>query len=153
MTMARLRRLAELAPALGEDGLWLAEAIELRLNGRAKSLDHALGLVARGGISMNSRIRLEARDALLRELAAEHYADLPLGRRASQIARDMRKFRAQSWPRLAHRAAVPLHIGDRTRDGFLFRFLKAGWAPLSSKQLRRILGHAEPRLDVQPRAA
>jgi len=156
MAADRLRRLAAAAPqALGDDGVWLAAAIEARLAGRARTLDAALALTRRGGASPAVQARNDRRDALLRTYAATFLGELAPARQASAMSLEIAEFRSRVWPRLRDLAACPPHvIGARQRA--LFDLLKAGGVPDSARQLRRILAGRDiqsARLNVPTRAA
>jgi len=152
----RLRRIAAAAPqVLGDDGVWLAAAIEARLAGRSRTLDAALALTRRGGAPPAVQARNARRDGLLRAYATTFLGSLAPATQAHAMSEVIRDFESRIWPRLQHLAECPAHISAEDRRA-LFQLFKVGRVPNSPKQLGRILGAQDiqsGRLDVQPRAA
>ena len=140
---ARLRRLAA-GPlqSLGEDGAWLAAAIQDRLTGRPRTLDAALGLSLRGGASPGVQTRNARRDAILREFANRFLDDMAPRDQARALLAEVERFQTRGdWLRLEPRASCPPNlIGTRTE--LLFRLLKIGRVP-GLRQTSEILAAGE----------
>lgn len=153
VSFALLTRLAAQAPALGADGERLAAAIMEVLAGRQNSLDAALGLRRRGGISLKIAAVHARRDDAIRAIAAQFYAGTPAAAMPATLAKTLLSFQTRSWPRLAMRETVPAHLVG-TADGALFALFKLGDVPVSRRQLARILaGRPMPCLNAQADAA
>ena len=146
----RLRRLADAAPVLGEDGEWLARNLGRYLDARgAMTLDEALGLVAGAGRAPWWQAeRLAKRDAALRGLAL-----LMPAATVADIAVTLARYETTAWRRDSALLAAPADY-IATPRGAMFEAFRAGdgKVPTSEKQLRRILlqGHETHSFDVPP---
>jgi hypothetical protein len=138
--IARLSRIAGSAHALGEDGMWLADAIAQWMAGAAPNLEAAMGLISHGGVQPVRQARNAQRDELLRRFADERLATSPMADRPRLLAEDLMTFARRRWPRLEPRPTVPPELAG-TRDGDLFQLFRVGGVPLSAKQIRRILNN------------
>ena len=137
----RLSRIAEIAPRLlGDDGRWLADAIEKRLTGEVKSLDTALGITKRGGVSVKVERTNDVRNRLICEYASRFLAKETKPERALFFA--LTEFETRQWPRLSVRAVCPPHL-EGTASGLLFELFKLRCRIPGSRQLRTILNKME----------
>ena len=98
----RLRRLAEVAPLLGADGEWLAEALARYLAEAPDglTLDAACGVARDPG--RDPWWRTEARrrrDDAIRAMARLHFAGMSTHRAAIAITEAARRYEATSWRR------------------------------------------------------
>ncbi len=95
-SMARLRGLAAALQRIPA-AAWFAEALACYEAGAEDglTLDRALGLVPpRGGVSWWEAERRTRRDALIRAVREQHFADLGVTKAAQQIATRGRRLRA-----------------------------------------------------------
>jgi hypothetical protein len=140
----RLHRLVGRLPELGEDGRWLAGALETFLDPHAVglSLEQAAGIsIGAGGEHWRSAMRRALRDQALRELAHRFFAGLSTARQAAAAHRALRRYESTRWRRVdRYRAEMPqAYIG--TADECLFMALRhgRGRVPLGDSRLREIL--------------
>ncbi len=150
----RLSRIAAVAPTvLGEDGRWLADAINERLAGTSKTLDDALRLQCRGGVSARVANLNNERNELLRDYATRFLSTEAHVARALFDA--MTEFETRQWPRLSSRSTCPAQL-EGTASGLLFEIFRTGAKIPGPKQLNRILtgaGHSMAALNVRGTAA
>ena len=145
----RLSQIAAIAPSvLGEDGEWLADAIRNRLAGSCPTLDAALCLSARGGVSPTLAALNDARNNLLREYASRFLANEAKPELALFMA--IAAFETRQWPRLSARSNCPPQLAG-TASGLLFELFKLGGRMPGPKRLKAILrnGKFNGPLDFQ----
>jgi hypothetical protein len=137
--VARLCRAKEPLPETLSS--WLASSLQDFLDQRSESLNDAFGLRnARGGVPWRTEAKMRVRDAALRQLAAEHFADLALSARATRVHQLSLRYAASSWRFDRLRDDMPNGY-DGTPHEWLWRAFKSGAAmPLGIRQLRTILG-------------
>lgn len=118
---------------------WLAEAIDSYLGKAATSLEEALGLrYGRGGVPWWREKALRNRDAALRDLADEFFADLSKCSRSRKIATMASRYGASAWRHDRDRDMPETYAG--TPREYLWRAFKSGAAmPLSERQVRNIV--------------
>lgn len=119
---------------------WLAKAIDSYLSKAATSLEEALGLrYGRGGVPWWREKALSERDAALRELAAEFFADLSICNRSREISTLALRYGASAWRRDRDGRDMPQAYAGTPRE-YLWRAFKSGATmPLSERQVRNIL--------------
>lgn len=139
--LVRLRRIAAAAPALGEDGEWLAEGINQCLASPDVTLDRALGIAPRAGQRRAATAdALARRDAWLRRLARERYGHLGPSQAAAAIVDAVRNYIGRGWTHDRQSPMVPArHVG--TDWEYLWHALRAREAkfPESVSGIYRIL--------------
>jgi hypothetical protein len=144
--LARLRRLVERLPHLGEDGAQHAAALERFLGGQ--DFEEVLGLAA-GWRAVERRSR---RDTLIRELAG-HYPGSRYAR-AETIGAELRRYQATAW-RYDRRHAA-LSDAAPVRKQLMHKILTVDpAAPTSTRRLHDILQSArvaiaEASADIEP---
>lgn len=147
MTSAdRLRAIADAAPAaLGDDGIWLAQAIERYLAGAQDgvTLDATLGLSVRPGESPWWRIVAQRRrDAGIRQLADQLLTEGTPDERVDLIRAEIRRFEPRWIARERTRSECPSDFSeiDRTLFGiFAESEILNTPPPRSQRQLKKIL--------------
>lgn len=155
MAGERLFRFADCWPDVStDDAAWalatFAKALLEWREGRAASIECALGLVHRGGISAAVAYKNNKRNELLRAIASE----FPAMGDATNLARAIATFEDRSWSRLAGRRDAPPHLAPLEARLFeLFSFCApadggAPRIPRTAKHLRAILsGNSIPYLN------
>ena len=140
--VSRLRSLADHlkvnSPLDPVDRGFLLSGLEVFLSASSSvSLDQALGLRSRGGISARTVLRNEERDDFLRHLAREHHAwsSLPPSLAARQIRRAFEIYETGRWCRDRNAAVAPVAEPYTT----FWRLLKAGMRMPQQKRLSQIL--------------
>jgi hypothetical protein len=148
----RLRRLAAGAEHWAPgDCAWISAAFMAVLTGKAKSLDHALGIVSRG-TPPAILDRKGRRDVILREYAGTFYGEMDAGPQAAIVASDIKQFETRTWFRMETGGDLPAHMIG-TKSGLLFAAFRLGPMPKSPKRLRAILGNPIPPSNFQRVAA
>ncbi len=142
MSIARLRRLAARAPALGLDGAWLADAIERYLDARGDlTLDEALGVaVLPGGEHWATGEARDRRDTAIRALARIIAPGAKPTSAARSVSSALRRYGASAWRRDQALTESPDgYLG--TAKQFIFEAFRAGAGkvPHGESQLRSIL--------------
>ena len=119
---------------------WLAEGIESYLGKAAASLEEALGLrYGRGGVPWWREKAIRERDAALRELADEFFADLGVCGRSREIATLALRYGASTWRRDRNRNAMPESYAGTPHE-YLWRAFRSGATmPLGERQVRNII--------------
>jgi hypothetical protein len=143
-TIANMRTLAELCkshePLPEPLAAWLAESLESFLDQKSASLNDAFGVRnARGGIPWRMEASIRARDAALRALAENQFAQLSVSGQAESIRRISSRYAASSWRFDKDREEMPASYRGTAQE-FLWRAFKSGASmPLCARQLRTIL--------------
>jgi hypothetical protein len=133
-------------PLHPDHSCWLGEAIDSYLGRTATSLEEALGLrYGRGGVPWRREKALRERDAALRELADEFFADLSICKRSDEIATLALRYGASAWRHDCDGRDMPESYAGTPRE-YLWRAFRSGAAmPLSERQVRNIVsGCAAP---------
>ena len=120
---------------------WLAEGIESYLCKTATSLEEALGLRnGRGGVPWWREKAIRERDAALRELAEEFFADLSICARSREIATLALRYGASAWRHDRDGRDMSETYAGSPRE-YLWRAFRSGATmPLSERQVRNIVG-------------
>jgi hypothetical protein len=121
---------------------WLGESLKSYLERRADSIEGALGLSApRGGVPWWMEAAIRERDAVLRRLARQFFAEHSVSAQARLIRQRALRYAASSWRFDRNRAEMPGHY-DGTINALLWRAFKSGAAmPIGERQLRSVLAH------------
>jgi len=120
---------------------WLAEAIDSFLGKGAASLEEALGLrYGRGGVPWWREKALRERDAALRELADECFADMSICKRSREIATLATRYGASAWRHDRDGRDMPKAYAGTPREYLWRAFRSGGTMPLSERQVRNIVG-------------
>lgn len=120
---------------------WLGGALESYLGKDSSSLEEALGLrYGRGGVPWWREAALRQRDAALRALAAEYFADLSPCCRSRRIAELAGRYAATGWRKDREAPDMPARYAG-TPTEYLWQAFKSGAAmPLGERQIRNITG-------------
>lgn len=142
VVVSRLRCLADHlkanAPLDQGDREFLVSGIEVYLSASAAvSLDQALGLRSRGGVSPRMVLLNDERDALLRHLAREFHSwsSLPPSLVARQMRRAFETYETGRWLRERNATIAPVMEPYAT----FWRLLKEGMRMPQQKRLSQIL--------------
>lgn len=120
---------------------WLAEGIESYLGKAAASLEEALGLrYGRGGVPWWREKAIRERDAALRDLADEFYADLGICARSRKIATLALRYGASAWRHDRNAGDMPESYAGTPREHLWRAFRSGATMPLSERQVRNIVG-------------
>lgn len=145
MTPAALSKCARILRAHDdEDMLELAAGIERYLVGDHDSLDRALGLRCRGGLSPQHATRLERRNAMLVALWRSTWPDHPPLAAAGLITMSARRYETGRWVREQDDATPPSCEPMRT----FWKCLDLGVKIPAAQQLSRILADADESISV-----
>jgi len=127
-------------PIPAEEYAWLAVGIGMFLGQTASSLEEALGLrYGRGGVPWWRERALRDRDAALRALADECFADLSICNRSRVIESLARRYAASAWRRDRDSDVMPAVYAGTPR-AYLWRAFKSGGPmPLGERQIRNII--------------
>jgi len=138
-TVAQLCRTREPLPA--PLSAWLATSLQSYLDQRCESLNDAFGLRnARGGVPWRMEASIRTRDAVLRRLASDYFADLSITARAERIRQLSQRYAASSWRFDRDQEDMPAAYQGQSHE-WLWRAFKSGASmPLGIRQLRTILG-------------
>ena len=119
---------------------WLAKAIDSYLGKAATSLEEALGLrYGRGGVPWWREKALRDRDAALRELADEFFADLSICNRSREIATLALRYSASTWRHDRDGRNMPDAYAGTPREYLWRAFSSGATMPLSERQVRNIV--------------
>lgn len=119
---------------------WMARALGRFLSQECDNLNEAFGLAqGRGGVPWWREKAIRERDAALRDLARDAFADLPVPARAREIARLARRYGGTAWPRDRLAGKMPRHhVG--TPQAHLWRAFRSGAKmPVTERHLRTLL--------------
>jgi hypothetical protein len=144
-SVARLRRLVERLPELGDDGCWLATRMGDYLAADGADLEERLGLRPGPGEDHWRTIERRAeRDRLIRRLASG-YPDL------AALAAELRRYECVCWPR-ERRQGEPPTKDERRR--LMWRIFACGLrVPTSVRWLRQIVEQPGSETDLFTSAA
>jgi len=143
--VARLREIARLCessepldPFLAQ---WLGEVLNAFFERKTTSLEEIMGLrYGPGGVPWRRAEAIRERDAVLRSLSNEFFADRSLCARSREIAALAARYGASAWLIDRNRDAMPEHYAGKPR-AFLWRAFKSGaMMPLGERQIRNIVG-------------
>lgn len=118
---------------------WLGDALEAYLGKDSASLEEALGLrYGRGGVPWWREAALRERDAALRELAAQWFAELSPCCRSRRIAELASRYAESGWLIDRKYRDMPARYAGTPKQ-YLWRAFKSGAAmPLGERQIRNI---------------
>jgi len=141
----RLRRIAQLADAgepLGEDGPWLATSLRRFLCLDTEiGMEEAFGLAASPGqATWRADERRRLRDDAIRAFATEAFPDLAGRGLHLAVAREVRSYETNSWPRDRRSGTVPSVYRGKPREHLFTAFwVAAGRVPASPNGLAAVL--------------
>ena len=120
---------------------WLAESLGRYLEHHCDNLNEAFGVVqGHGGVPWWRERDIRARDAALRALAQDHFADLSVYARAKTVAEISERYETTCWPRDRQAEEMPAHYRGTPKE-HLWRAFRAGAKmPVSERRLRTLLG-------------
>jgi transposase len=119
---------------------WLAESLQAYLDNRCNSLTEAFGLRSpRGGIPWRMEEAIRKRDAALRELAKQHFADLSRAAQVSRIYRISSQYAASAWLSDCKAASLPESYRGSAKEHLWHAFKSGAAMPLCPRRLRAIL--------------
>ena len=123
-----------------QQSFWLAEGIESYLGKAATSLEEALGLrYGRGGVPWWREKAIRERDAALRELADEFFADLSICNRSREIATLALRYGASAWRHDRDGRDMSESYAGTPREYLWRAFSSGATMPLSERQVRNIV--------------
>jgi len=137
-TVAQLCRTQQ--PLPGPLANWLAASLQSFLDQRSDSLNDAFGLRnARGGVPWRTEAMIRSRDAALRRLAAQHFAELSLSAKAERIRQLSLRYAASSWRFDRERDEMPASYRGQMHEHLWQAFKSGASMPLGVRQLRTVL--------------
>jgi hypothetical protein len=139
--LREIARLCQSGEPLGEElSRWLGNSLEQFLCRRALTIEDALGLRApRGGVPWWLEEAMRRRDAALRSLAAEAFAELSPSAQAAQLHRLSMRYAASAWRHDQGAAEMPSYYHGKA-NAWLWRAFKSGAPmPICERQLRKLL--------------
>lgn len=120
---------------------WLAQSLSRYLEQDCESLNEAFGVVqGHGGVPWWRERAIRERDAELRALFHNFFADHPLSSRARAIAELSRRYAATCWTRDRLRDAMPAHYWATPKEHLWRAFKSGAKMPISERHLRTLLG-------------
>jgi hypothetical protein len=127
-------------PVEDEYLVWLGSAFQRYLNQECTSLEEALGLrFAKGGVPWWLEEAIRVRDAALRALADQVYADHCLTAKAREVRKLASRYAASAWRFDRCRDAMPTAYMGTPKQHLWVAFSSGAAMPLSERQLRNVL--------------
>ncbi len=119
---------------------WLGEALQAFLEHACGTVDDALGLkFPQGGVPWWREEAIRERDAALRQMVSDYFADYTLAATARAIGVVANRYAASSWRFDRDRDEMPERYRE-TQMELVWRAFKSGAAmPIGERQLRNIL--------------
>ena len=119
---------------------WLGTALDAYLERTSESLEEALGLrYGRGGVPWWREAAIRQRDAALRKMASEFFADLPLCARSQRIAELATRYAATAWRTDRDAEGMPPSYAMTVREPLWAAFRSGATMPLGERQIRNII--------------
>ncbi len=120
---------------------WLGEVLKTFFERGSSSLEEIMGLrYGRGGMPWRRAEAMRQRNAALRILAEDFFADLSPCTRSRQMAVLASRYGASAWRVDRHRSGMPEHYAGTPKE-LLWRAFSSGAAmPLGERQIRNIVG-------------
>jgi hypothetical protein len=139
-----MRTLAELCrshePLPEPLACWLATSLQSFLDCRCASLNEAFGVRnPRGGVTWRVEASIRIRDAALRSLATNYYADLSVSAQSDRIHKLASRYAAASWRFDRERHEMPFFYRGTPQECLWEAFKSGAIMPLGGRQLRTIL--------------
>jgi hypothetical protein len=141
----RLREIARLCesrepldPALAQ---WLGDVLNTFFERGTTSLEEIMGLrYGRGGMPWRRAEAMRQRNAALRILAEDFFADMGPCTRSRRIAVLASRYGASAWRVDRHRSGMPEHYAGTPKELLWRAFSSGATMPIGERQIRNIVG-------------
>lgn len=146
-TINKLREISERCQTkkpLGDDQLrWLGESLSIFLSHQCRTMDEAFGLrSARGGIPWWLEEALRKRDAALRELARQRFAESAVNAQARRIRVLSLRYGTSAWQFDKTNMWMPDRYIGTVKEHLWRAYASGAPMPICERQLRHILRRA-----------